>query len=305
MADSIASGIWNSVHDIHYNPYPHVSSTADANLVDNFLPQSFAYPHYNSNRVTSNSYAVSNVDAMSAQYSLDERHAVSDFAHRNETRVVKHPKPPYSYISLICMSIAESSDKKATLREIIHYIEKNFPYYQLNKKWHGSIRHNLTINDCFLKLPRRPGCKSCHWTIDPAFKDMFDNGSLRRRRYRFKEGSQNWNKSKVNAISKHISKPARTVPMLTHANSPPVVSSNDIYSTCYFEEESTEKDAGPLPCSFQPLPSPDIYLGYLSTDSAPQSSPSPDNSFGDLGDILNTIDCYDRVHNAHSSTVLL
>ena len=75
-------------------------------------------------------------------------------------RVRKRPlesgKPPYSYIALICMAIANSPDGKATLREIIEYIETRFPFYARSKKWHGSIRHNLTLNDCFIKHPRRP-----------------------------------------------------------------------------------------------------------------------------------------------------
>ena len=115
-------------------------------------------------------------------------------------RVRKRPlesgKPPYSYIALICMAIANNSERRSTLREIITYIESRFPYYNTHKKWHGSIRHNLTLNDCFIKCARRPGDKGCPWAIDPSYEDMFDNGSLLRRRYRFKEGSAKWQKAR-------------------------------------------------------------------------------------------------------------
>ncbi|KFZ51143.1 Forkhead box protein E4, partial [Antrostomus carolinensis] len=49
-------------------------------------------------------------------------------------------------------------------------------------------RHNLTLNDCFVKIPREPGHpgKGNYWTLDPAAEDMFDNGSFLRRRKRFK-----------------------------------------------------------------------------------------------------------------------
>ena len=123
---------------------------------------------------------------------------------KKKTKTEKATKPPYSYISLICMAIANSTNKKATLREIVQYIEDHFSYYRSNKKWHGSIRHNLTINDCFVKLPRRPGHKYCLWTIDQNFSDMFDNGSLRRRRYRFKAGSEGWKKAKMTASMKQL-----------------------------------------------------------------------------------------------------
>ena len=101
----------------------------------------------------------------------------------------------YSYIAMICMAIANSPESRCTLREIIDYIEARFPYYCRDKKWHGSIRHNLTLNDCFVKQARRPGDKGCPWSIDPEFEDMFDNGSLLRRRYRYKEGSDKWKKA--------------------------------------------------------------------------------------------------------------
>ena len=121
-------------------------------------------------------------------------------------RVRKRPlesgKPAYSYIALICMSIGNSPTRAATLREIIEYIQTRFPYYQRSTKWHGSIRHNLTLNDCFVKQPRRPGEKGCPWTIDPAFEDMFDSGSLLRRRYRFKEGTDKWHKSRKDSAVK-------------------------------------------------------------------------------------------------------
>ena len=45
------------------------------------------------------------------------------------------------------------------------------------------MRHNLSLNECFIKLPKalgRPG-KGHYWTIDPAQEYMFEEGSFRRR----------------------------------------------------------------------------------------------------------------------------
>ncbi|CAF0783566.1 unnamed protein product [Brachionus calyciflorus] len=101
-------------------------------------------------------------------------------------------KPPYSYIALITMAIESSPAGMMTLNEIYQFIENRFPYFKENtQRWQNSIRHNLSLNDCFLKVSKnsgKPG-KGNYWALHPKAGDMFGNGSFLRRSKRFKTSS--------------------------------------------------------------------------------------------------------------------
>ena len=112
----------------------------------------------------------------------------------------RQEKPPYSYIALIVMAIQSVPSKKLTLSEIYQFLQvklkvrfllQKFKFVQFQQKfpffrgsyqgWKNSVRHNLSLNECFIKLPKalgRPG-KGHYWTIDPAQEYMFEEGSFR------------------------------------------------------------------------------------------------------------------------------
>ncbi|TWW70363.1 Forkhead box protein J1-A [Takifugu flavidus] len=105
-----------------------------------------------------------------------------------------HVKPPYSYATLICMAMQASKKTKITLACIYKWITDNFCYYRYaDPTWQAgskddplvnSIRHNLSLNKCFIKVPRQkdePG-KGGFWKIDPQYAERLLSGTYKKRR---------------------------------------------------------------------------------------------------------------------------
>lgn len=97
----------------------------------------------------------------------------------------KEEKPEHSYIALISMAILQSPERKLILADIYQYIMDNFPYYNNKEKaWRNSVRHNLSLNECFMKNGRADNGKGNYWSIHPSCVEDFSKGDFRRRQAR-------------------------------------------------------------------------------------------------------------------------
>lgn len=125
-------------------------------------------------------------------------------------RSYTHAKPPYSYISLITMAIQNNGSRMLTLSEIYQFIMDLFPFYRQNQqRWQNSIRHSLSFNDCFVKVPRtpdKPG-KGSFWTLHPDSGNMFENGCYLRRQKRFKDDKKDMSGRPMHKSPSHSLEP--------------------------------------------------------------------------------------------------
>ena len=82
-------------------------------------------------------------------------------------------KPPYSYSQLILQAISQSPENQITLSDIYTYINQNYPCYKISDRgWQNSIRHTLSVNSNFIKVPKPGPGHGGFWTIDPAFEQI-------------------------------------------------------------------------------------------------------------------------------------
>ncbi|XP_078676529.1 uncharacterized protein LOC144913621 [Branchiostoma floridae x Branchiostoma belcheri] len=81
------------------------------------------------------------------------------------------PKPPYSYSCLIALAMMKSRTGNMPVTEIYSFIREHYPYFKTAPDgWKNSVRHNLSLNKCFLKIePSQadPNRKGCLWALHP------------------------------------------------------------------------------------------------------------------------------------------
>uniref|UniRef100_A0A3B1JPF3 Forkhead box Q2 n=1 Tax=Astyanax mexicanus TaxID=7994 RepID=A0A3B1JPF3_ASTMX len=80
---------------------------------------------------------------------------------------------------------AKSCDKAIVLKFTILssiFIIKFFP--QQEKNWRNSVRHNLSLNKCFIKAGRSETKKGHFWAINPVNFHDFSNGDYNHRQAR-------------------------------------------------------------------------------------------------------------------------
>eukprot|EP00064_Thunnus_orientalis_P010308 superscaffoldBa00001388_g10334 len=92
-------------------------------------------------------------------------------------------KPSLSYIALIAKVILSSPSQKLNLASIYRAMEEQFPYLKnRGPGWRNSVRHNLSVNDCFVKVSRCEDGRGHYWGVHQAHLRDFQQGNFRQYR---------------------------------------------------------------------------------------------------------------------------
>ncbi|XP_023604066.1 LOW QUALITY PROTEIN: forkhead box protein H1 [Myotis lucifugus] len=108
---------------------------------------------------------------------------------RRKKRYLRHDKPPYTYLAMIALVIQAAPSRRLKLAQIIRQVQAVFPFFRDDYEgWKDSIRHNLSSNRCFRKVPKdpaKPKAKGNFWAVDvsliPAEALRLQNTALCRR----------------------------------------------------------------------------------------------------------------------------
>ncbi|XP_070991866.1 forkhead box protein J2 isoform X3 [Oncorhynchus clarkii lewisi] len=134
-------------------------------------------------------------------------------------------KPPHSYATLIAMAIGAAPGRKLSLNDIYMWISDMFPYYSRSARgWKNSIRHNLSLNKCFRKVPRPqsdPG-KGSYWMMDGSSEPNPLRGT--KRPYPSKEEEGSIQVPNVSQRPPYIQSPVSSLPVPHDTVSPSTAS---------------------------------------------------------------------------------
>ncbi|CAH8479490.1 unnamed protein product [Heterobilharzia americana] len=144
-----------------------------------------------------------------------------------------------------------------TLNEIYAWIMTTFAYYRKNtRRWQNSIRHALSFNDCFIKVPRPTGeaGKGSYWTVHPQAVDMFDNGSSMRRNRKFIDENRYRGHQYQNPHHRHL-----------HNNNNNSNSNNGDNITIIMQDKNQQKSR----INFSPETDNQLMIGKIQRDFIP------------------------------------
>ncbi|GKZ18845.1 transcription factor [Aspergillus brasiliensis] len=176
---------WDASQHAHPQP-PSTTAASDAAPATTGAPSLAPAPQFLKRQVTPPPRSPDTVGARTAKQSpLYNRGMMMESTEEIDYSkdAAKDLKPPYSYATLIAQAIFSSEEEKLTLNSIYNWIMDKYAFYRHSQSgWQNSIRHNLSLNKAFQKVPRRtdePG-KGMKWQIAPEYREEYWKKQLRK-----------------------------------------------------------------------------------------------------------------------------
>ncbi|KAL4868853.1 hypothetical protein BDV12DRAFT_90728 [Aspergillus spectabilis] len=177
---------WDASQHAHPQQTPTASKTQDALPHPAGAPTLAPAPQFLKRQVTPPPRSPDTIGARTAKQSpLYNRGMMMESTEEIDYSkdAAKDLKPPYSYATLIAQAIFSSDEEKLTLNNIYNWIMDKYAFYRHSQSgWQNSIRHNLSLNKAFQKVPRRtdePG-KGMKWQIAPEHREEYWKKQLRK-----------------------------------------------------------------------------------------------------------------------------
>ncbi|XP_002166935.1 forkhead box protein fkh-2 [Hydra vulgaris] len=121
----------------------------------------------------------------SSQIDKDVKNVFKDELLENDLSCNKKVEPEKiaSYTEMIAKAIFSGKGNMSTLQDIYEFLIENFPILKSRgKSWKNSVRHTLSLNEWFVKIPRTDNGKSCYWSIHPIYLNRFRKGDFQKQR---------------------------------------------------------------------------------------------------------------------------
>ncbi|CAD5118241.1 DgyrCDS6961 [Dimorphilus gyrociliatus] len=108
-----------------------------------------------------------------------EGKARSEYSSKIHNFSDRNVRPNISYREIVAKILLNSEKGEMSLREIVDKIAAEYAYYENSKRnWPSSVRHTLSVSDCFVKAGRAKGGRGYKWKIDESFIKFFRQGKF-------------------------------------------------------------------------------------------------------------------------------
>ena len=170
--------------DVFFNPPPSVGRESEGTGSSKIQhrgteqgDQSVLHPN-TGNKTTEDSEANNQQDALN-------QNEGDSALNQQENDVEDSPckKPDCSMVYLLYSILIESPKRLSEIYQTMIDREDFYKHHPNPKRWQNSVRHNLSLQDCFVKVPRPTGLRGHgdQWVVHPLCCDMFSDSKHVRR----------------------------------------------------------------------------------------------------------------------------